>query len=206
VISKSSMILLPLMFMLFFLAEEFIVTVYSEKYLDSVLPFRVYLALLLIRTMDTDAVFIATGKNNLVFLRSAVSLAINLFLSVTLVKLIGYVGAALSTVVIAFFWSAPFTILSIRRIAKVRLSVAYPYHQVGRIIAISAIGCVVFFLRPYLHFLPPATLLIVLGGFYGLVTLILMDRFGFLKIGDLISNARSFAQQRVGSQPKHGEV
>jgi len=147
---KSACILIPAMFFLWFAAKEVVVLLFSAKYADSALPFRIYLLYLLFRSTSPDAILIAAGKTKAIFVRSLISLLLNLCLNIVAVHFLGYVGAAISTICVIYLWNSPYILRLSAKTLNVRVSEVYPFGQVGKIMLASGMGCAVFFAKPLL--------------------------------------------------------
>ena len=96
---KSAALLFPAMFFLLICAEPLILTLFTEAYAGSVMPFRLYLLILPVRIIQFGSFMIVLGLNRVMLYRALAGLSANLVLSVVLVRQMGYLGAALSTVV-----------------------------------------------------------------------------------------------------------
>lgn len=184
--SKTALILVPVFFMLMFVAEDFIVAVYSDRYLESTVPFRIYLLLLLFRIINTDSPLIASGQSKKVMIRTMISLSLNFVLNIVLVKNIGYNGAAISTVSIIFLWSFPYTLYHVSRIAGLKVVQVYPFKEVGKITLISLAAASVFLLRSLLMDYPPVVRFIGLGGVYTVLVAVLLDRFKMIDLASIV--------------------
>jgi O-antigen/teichoic acid export membrane protein len=111
--SKGAVILFGLFFMFLWIAPEFIAAVYSSKYRDSALYFRIYLALLPVRIVAFMPILYAMGRNTYVLVGTAIEVLLNLALSIILIHQIGMAGAAVGTV-LSTLWQAWFYLSGIR--------------------------------------------------------------------------------------------
>jgi O-antigen/teichoic acid export membrane protein len=136
---KSSLILLPAMVFLFIGAEAFFSTLFSEKYIGSAAPFRVYLLLLPIRTIVFGSLLVSLGKTREILLRTVVSLAVNAATSVVLVHVFGPIGAAVATIATTFFWSVPYNLALISRATDTPWHHLIPFADLGRTLAFLAL-------------------------------------------------------------------
>jgi len=105
---KSAIIIFPAMIFLLFWGDIFIICLYSDKYIESILPFRLYLLILPIRIVQYGPVLMAIGKSKNIFYRSIGDLLINLVLSVLLVYFIGMMGAVIATIITLYLWTVPY--------------------------------------------------------------------------------------------------
>jgi len=137
---KSSLILLPAMAFLMVSGDSFIQTVFSEKYAQSVDPFRIYLLMLPMRTVVFGSLMIALGKPRSILFRASISLILNVSLSILLVSLIGNIGAAIATVTVNLLWAFPFSTWVISKESKTPALSLLPLGHFGR--------CFLFLLIP----------------------------------------------------------
>lgn len=144
---KCALLLYPSMFALFFMAPELMTLLFSDTYLESALPFRLYLLLLPLRVMNYGSMFMATGKSYLLMVRSVGDLLCNLVLTIVMVRLWGYLGAAVATLTMMYLWHMPFNTYFIRKIYDVPLARVYPLAGLGKILAICAACSTVFLLK-----------------------------------------------------------
>jgi len=110
---KSATLLFPVMIFLFITAKPFIVTLYSEKYLESIVPFFIYLFVIPVRIVVYGAALMALGQSRVILIRSIFDLLVNIVLSIFLVHFWGYLGAAIATVVTLYLWTVPFNLYKI---------------------------------------------------------------------------------------------
>lgn len=146
---KSALILFPVMVFLFITAKPFIVTLFSEKYLESVVPFCIYLLALPVRIVFYGSALMALGETKAVLIRSIFDLIFNLLLSITLIYFIGYLGAAIATVLTLYFWSVPFNLLKIGKGFDVPMLQVLPFKSIFTILLISIFSSV--FITAYAH-------------------------------------------------------
>lgn len=98
VVRTTSMFIIPTFSFLLFFAEEFVVILFSEKYVESTPIFRIYLLFLPVRVLVYSSVLSALGKQKIYMLISLFDLAFNLSLGVILVKVVGLIGPAIAVV------------------------------------------------------------------------------------------------------------
>jgi len=137
---KIALVLLPCLAILMVVAEPVMRLLYSAKYIESAVPFRIYLLLLPTQIIEFGTIFLASGKSRLLLVRAGAAVAINLGLSLFLVHRIGPNGAAVATVTVLYLWSVPFSMIFIRRIFHVRLRHMLPYADMLKILIVSGIA------------------------------------------------------------------
>jgi len=181
-IVKSALIIYPVTIFLFIAAPKIIRILFTEKYMESQYPFRVYLLLLPIRITGFGSIFIAAGKNKLLLYRSIILLILNIVLSIILVIIWGPIGAAISTVLVIYFWVFPFHIYHIRKILIVRYRNILPFVKLGKIMLISIlVGLFTFLLSP-LKIYGDLFYLIITSLLYGLAVIFLFKKFGLINL------------------------
>ena len=137
--AKSACILLPTMCFLFVIAEPFILTLYSDKYYASILPFRIYLLILPIRVVVYGSALMALGMTRVILVRSAMDLGVNAILCFIFVELTGYLGAAIAIIVTLYSWTVPYNLVKIGHGFGVRWHECLPVRDLFRILTISLI-------------------------------------------------------------------
>lgn len=141
-VEVSSSFLVPLMFLLMLNADWLIVAMFGEKYVNSVLPFKVYLLLLPIRTMVFSSIIIAKAKTKIITKGTLLFFISNLILSILFIELYGIIGPAVATVIttylLGFYFS--FRITKIIKISFLRvfdIKSIFPFVLIGMISFIS---------------------------------------------------------------------
>ena len=164
---KSAALLLPAMWFLLVSAEPFILTLFSDKYAGSVLPFRMYLLILPVRIAFFAPMMQALGLNKVMFYRSVAGLAVNLVLSVVLVRWMGYLGAIVGTIATLYGVNGVWNFTVISRGAGCRWTEVLPFRELWRIFGASALAAVpVWAIRPWTAGLPPVAELVLHAGLY----------------------------------------
>lgn len=134
---KSSIVLLPVMVFLLIAGKAFILTLYSEKYLESVVPFYIYLATLPMRIVFYGSAMMALGQTKVILFRSFFDLAINILLSILFVKMFGYLGAAIATIITLYLWTVPFNLYKIGQGFGIKAIETLPLKEVFIIMMLS---------------------------------------------------------------------
>ncbi|MDG2124351.1 MAG: polysaccharide biosynthesis C-terminal domain-containing protein, partial [Verrucomicrobiales bacterium] len=181
---KSSLILYPIMIAFFVLADDVMVTIYSDEYLESSVPFRIYLFLLPFRVVLYGAVLQGAGRSRLILVSSAMALVVNVILSVILVRKLGYSGAAIGTVVTVGGFLVPFLLVQIARTTRVSVWKVLPYFDLlKRFMASALCGVIPFLLLRYAGEGWYSQVRLVVGGAaYGLSLAVVFQVFGFMDI------------------------
>jgi O-antigen/teichoic acid export membrane protein len=173
----SAAVLLPVMAFLALTAKPFIVTLYSEKYVESTIPFLIFLLIIPIRTVMYGSALMAIGKSKVILYRSFFDLLINLVLSIILIYFIGYLGAAVATVVTLYGWTVPYNLYHISKGFKVPAGKVLPFPELGKILLISFLTLLpasVYLLT--IKFLAPVFQVILAASIYFPLVFILLYR------------------------------
>lgn len=176
--AKCALILYPAMFAMFGLAPELMTLLFSATYVESALPFRLFLLVLPLRVMNYGSMFMAAGKSYLILVRSLGDLLVSLGLTILLVKLWGYIGAAIAALGTLYLWQMPFNTIFIRRIYAQPLSRLYPWKELARTLALCAMTSSLFLLKPICSTQSALGDLLLFGGLYGAATYGLLMKLG----------------------------
>ncbi|NDV58981.1 lipopolysaccharide biosynthesis protein [Bacteroides sp. 519] len=141
-ISIGASFLIPLMVYLFVFGKSFIKVLYTDKYIDSLIPFTILLLLLPIRSINFGSIFIAIGKSKLVLYRSVIELFLTMFFVFFYVKHWGYSGAAFALVFTIYLWTIPYNLFTLGKEFSVSPFLVIPFKNFFRIFAISLLSIV----------------------------------------------------------------
>jgi O-antigen/teichoic acid export membrane protein len=179
---RSAAILFPVMVFLLVAAKPFIVTLYSEKYLESIIPFSIYLFILPVRIVIYGSALMALGQSRVILFRSIFDLLINTLLSIILVHFFGYLGAAAATIITLYLWTIPFNLYKIGKGFNLKPWETLPFRDLGKIL----LFCIIVAPLALIHliFNDDAYLvkLLVSGSLYFPVIGFILMRFQFLEI------------------------
>ena len=131
---RSAAILLPAMVFFWVAAEPFIIGLFSVKYHDSILPFRLYLLTLPVRIVTYGAALMALGKTRLVLYRSIVDFLLNAFLCAVLVHFFGYLGGVIGMLATLYTWTSLYNLRTITKGFDVYFKNVLPHGQLLRIL------------------------------------------------------------------------
>ena len=176
---KCSLIVLPAMALMLVFAPYLITILFSEKYAESVVPFRLYLLLIPMRVVNYGSMIMSAGASHLILIRAIIGLILNIGLSIFLTIQIGAIGAAIATIAVAYLFRMPFNLVVISRLWGTPLSKVLPWSKLFGVAAITSCSCSIFLLASIwpsiysliLFALAPvyAALVIALFMFFGLV-------------------------------------
>lgn len=139
----SATFLFPIMCFLMANAEGFIKILYSEKYINSVIPFRIYLLVIPIRIAYYGSAFIAFGKSKQILYRSTFDLLITGVLCYIFVLLYGEKGAALGLILTLFIWTVPFNLFSLSKYFQCSFKEMLPFNDLFKILLVSVICSII---------------------------------------------------------------
>lgn len=139
---KSAMVLIPVTIFLMISAESFVQTLFSSKYADSVLPFRLYLLIVPVRIVTLGVFMTALGLNRIILYRAAVGLAVNAILGVLFVRWMGFIGAILATILSLYFIEVAWSLRAISRAVGCRWREILPFEFLFRLTWVSVLASV----------------------------------------------------------------
>ncbi|HHV72571.1 MAG TPA: polysaccharide biosynthesis protein [Clostridia bacterium] len=138
-INQLGLILLPCMVFLYAFSNEAMSILFSNKYLASVPVFRVYLFTLPMRVTIFGSVLLALGRPKSILKYSLYTLVANLFLSLLLVKKLGFLGPAWATVAVIYLMDF-FQLREIARQLGLGFRQVFPWLQQFKILVITLIS------------------------------------------------------------------
>lgn len=124
---KTSYVLFPAMVFLLISGDSFIQTLFSDKYADSVIPFRWYLLLLPVRTVVFGSLLMALNKTRVILIRSMVGLLVNGVLSVIFVSAFGPWGAVVATVITVYAWGVVYNLYTFNKLLSIPWYDFFPF-------------------------------------------------------------------------------
>lgn len=137
VAERSATFLIPLMVLLFVVAEPLMVLLWTEDSRDSTRVFQTYLILLPTRIVTYGSMLVALGLNRLILVNTAVAAGVNLLLCLALVNWLGYTGAAFSTVLTTSLVICLWSLLAIRSAIPCSILEVLPYRKIVEIFGLS---------------------------------------------------------------------
>jgi O-antigen/teichoic acid export membrane protein len=139
---KSAVLLIPATVFLMVVAESVMIFLYSDKYVDSATPFRIYLLLLPARIVIYGSFMVALGLNRTVLFRTACAAICNLILGYFLVQWMGQAGAASATVATTYLIAILWSLIAIQKAVPCSFYEILPYRQIAEIGLISLISVI----------------------------------------------------------------
>lgn len=139
----SASFLFPVMIFLMIFSESFIEILYSSKYKESVLSFRIFLLMIPIRIAYYGSAFIALGMTKSILYRSVGDLILTIIFCYIFVLWLGAYGAALGLVFTMFLWSVPYNLFSLSKSFKCSPTYMLPFRRLLRILLISVLSAII---------------------------------------------------------------
>lgn len=148
-IRKIALVIFPIFIFTFIIAEELITLLFTDQYIESVLIFRIYLFMLLIRITVYGGILQAIGDTKSIFKGTTFSLFLNIMLSFLLFKIIGFAGPAVATV-ISEITLAIYFLIKIKNKLSLSFIKVLPWYHIKNILLASLLSGIVIFLIPHL--------------------------------------------------------
>jgi O-antigen/teichoic acid export membrane protein len=101
-VRKNALLLLPIFTFCVILAPQIIQILYSAKYLDAVVFFRIYLFTIPLRIATYGLLFQVYNKTRYIFILSFITLILTTALSIVLIGIIGIKGPAIAAVFVTY--------------------------------------------------------------------------------------------------------
>lgn len=136
---KVALLFFPLACFLFLFASEFMVFLYSEIYIASASPFRVYLLLLPLSIASYVAILRALGRTKVILGSTLLGMGLNAGLSLLLIQRLGLLGPPLA-MVIGTYVSVLVCLVAIGREFSVGFAGTMPWAELGRIGLLAALS------------------------------------------------------------------
>ena len=130
---RCSTLLLPFMGLLLALAPRIVELLYSQEYLGSAVPLRIYALLLPLRTTAFSMLFMTLKRPRTVVIGGALMLVCNALLSVIFISCLGPNGAAWGTV-ISYWLLGTFYVFRLSRYTTIPLGELVAWRGISRIL------------------------------------------------------------------------
>jgi O-antigen/teichoic acid export membrane protein len=101
-VRNNTLMIFPMFVFFFIFAKDFLVILYSERYAQAVIFFRIYLITMPLRIVIYNTLIQVGAKTKFIFYTSIIALVLNLILNLVLVHFMGQVGPAWSTVIVIY--------------------------------------------------------------------------------------------------------
>jgi len=141
-VRKNALILFPLFAFCFVFAPQIIQILYSAKYLNAVIFFRIYLLTMPLRIATYGLLFQVFNKTKYIFMISLIALISNTGLSLMLINLYGLKGPAISTTLVTYITIILYVFL-IKTKLNLKLTDIFPLSALSRTILASAFTAII---------------------------------------------------------------
>ncbi len=101
-VRNNSMMIFPMFVFFFIFAKDFLIILYSERYVHAAVFFRIYLMIMPLRIAIYNTLIQIGAKTKFIFYSSVIAFVLNLVLNLVLVHFVGQVGPAWSTVIVIY--------------------------------------------------------------------------------------------------------
>jgi|GEM_PF-6370142 len=129
---KLALFILPLFCYLVLTAKFYIPFFFGMKYSPSIRIFHIYLLLMPIRTLNNHPYLISGGLQKYALYARILDIIVNFILGIILIRWLGLIGPALSTIIASYLHKAYQTFIVCRHL-KLGLNRVYPWKMFGRI-------------------------------------------------------------------------
>jgi len=177
-IRTTSLIILPLFVILFINAKSLMIILFSQKYVDSTIIFRIYLCLLPLRTAIYSMLLQSIGEVKVITKGTTLFLIVNTFMIIILVKIIGFVGPAIATV-ISYYLLGLYYLSEIKKSLKIDYADVFPWKTFSHILLISVFSGIITLPIFYFKF-SPLTHFFTAGIIYMFIYIYLLRKFKIL--------------------------
>jgi len=137
-IGKVAVVLFPIAAFLFLFAREFMVTLFSLKYLASTKVFMIYLLLVPLRVTTYGAILMSVGKTQIIFKSAAYALLLNILLNIMFIKVFGPIGPAIATVLVTYVLTT-YLLCRIKQELRVPFGSVMPWRKLAKLMTICVL-------------------------------------------------------------------
>lgn len=160
-IRKTSLIILPLFVILMETSNIFLTTLYSDKYIESVPIFQIFLFLIPLRVATYGLIVQGMGLTKYNFFGAIFFLILNLPLNLIFIQYMGMQGPAIAQVISTYALSG-FYLIIMKRIFKFSIKDLFPLKMLSGNMALALlVGIIVY---PITHLNVPKIIILVSAG------------------------------------------
>lgn len=128
---------------LFCNANEIISFLYSSKYIESSVLFRIISLCYLFRLIIYSQIIVALNLEHIIIKRMIIEMILQLILSFTLLKLLGIYGLAISVVLVLGLWSVPYNLHYFAKTLCCNISELLPFKKMSLFFLKCFIPCII---------------------------------------------------------------
>ncbi len=133
VVKSTSLLIIPIFAYLLFFSKEFVLILFSDKYIESVPVFRVYLFFLLTRVLVFSPVLSSLGRQKVYMFVSLLDLVLNFSLGLIFVKIFGLIGPAIAVVSSTYVEAILMLFFISKALNRVSLKDIFPFKFIFKI-------------------------------------------------------------------------
>ncbi len=178
-------LMLPIFFIFFYYAEEFITTLFTAQYIDAVVLFRIYLLVMIRKCFEMSTPLRAMNKNKYFIIGNLISLVVNIVMLFILFKLLGFIGPAIAYVLTEF---SSLIYLSIKIVStyNIKFSEMLLWKKTG-IIFLVGTGCLPILFAGNLLTINPIAVAIIFSIVYSGIYLLIIRKLKIKEV-DIFMN------------------
>lgn len=137
--AKMGLLIFPTVAGLLVAAPDLITVLYTQEYEESTVLFRIYLMVLLVRVTQYSVILRATGRTGVIFWATVGFLASKLVLAVAFIKLMGFIGPAVASV-LGYYIYVWLLLRQISYALEVPMSEVMPWRQLAGIAGVASLA------------------------------------------------------------------
>lgn len=131
-------------FTVLFCNAEFVVDLlYSSRYFESVVLFRVFCLGYLFRIVSYTQIIVSLELENIIIKRMFIEMVLQFILSFVLLKFLGVLGLALSVILVLTLWSVPYNVINFKRRLSCKISEILPFKQMFLFFLKAFVPCLI---------------------------------------------------------------
>lgn len=159
------LILFPMAFGLFYYADVFIITIFTDEYVEAIPIFMIYLFLLMRECFDFNLVIRTLNRNVFTLIGDVIALVLNLGLILLLLDWLGLIGPAVAFIV-ADLVMAIYLGWQVMRLTRLSLAELLPWGQIAIVLMACILSLPILLIGEYLpvHDLVRAVLFSIMFG------------------------------------------
>lgn len=192
-VRRSASVLIPGFLFFFLLAPEVMRVLFSARYEESALPFRIYLAFMPFRSVQFGPLLMSAGRTRQILVNTVATLVVSLALGWVLVPVMGPNGAAVGLILAFVFCSLPHYLYQAKSVLGVSLRGLLPWRPILEVCVVSTVAALPLLARPWLGGVTDLWMLIILGAANGGLLLLIGMRRGLYSKSDLRPHSLSGA-------------
>jgi len=187
-IRKNALILFPIFALCMIYAPQIITILYSDKYITAVPIFRFYLLTIPLRIATYGLLFQVYNKTKIILYISILTLFLNTAISIILIKNIGIIGPAISTVFVTYITVIIYLLL-IKKELRIEFKSLFPITSLTRTFIASIVTASLCFFVNYVK----------IAAFYQLIIGILAFAITYYLLGSFINAILPYDRQMIKS-------